>query len=223
MDKATHIGIVYITRGSVFLAIDNRGVVRYDFPKDAVIDTEIVNREAVQSGIVSQLVAIKGEASVRALVILAIDLLFEKEIADERELTRELLRQDFLDTIPFENLTWRSYQTAQGLRVIATNTNFYEPILALFSQYGFTFDGVIPESLLSDPDINLQSGFSEETARNLIKRYENLRQYNMVAVSKPSEGSIQKKETEPKNKRQFVLIAVFAVLFLALIILLLRS
>ena len=223
MNNVRQVGIVYITRSSVFLAIDNHGVVRYDFPKDAVLDVEIVSREAVQSGISQLLASIKGDASVRALAILASDLLFEKDIADERELTQELKTQDFLDTIPFENLTWRSYQTAQGQRVIGANRNFYEPILALFSQYGFTFDGVIPESLLSDTDSNLQTGLSEGTARNLIKNYETLRQYSMVGLEKPSEGSTQKKEIEKKNKRRFVLIAVFAVLFLTLIILLLRS
>lgn len=222
MEKTKLLGILYIDRAGIAFFVDGQDeVLRFLFPEGSVRDLEVLTPDILVRELTSFLDKQKV-APARLLAVLSPTLLFQRDIEDTREVSLEIATQAFLEAIPFENVASRTYEKEGRVRLIATNRNFYEPLILTFTKRGFVFEGIVPSTFIEEP-LLVERGLESDTALSLLKRYDTLKQYSLMNVAKPAdEGSSHTTSQGTKKKRAF-LIAFAIISFLLLLFILLRQ
>ncbi len=202
-------GILYLQRDKLNLyAPDLPSVYQFTFETDAILHTDIINKEILDTRI-KQFLDTNKITSRNLAIILSNDTLFIKEFskssakdqankkpqksaqttgtsanqsasptAPQEDLETSI--KNYLDAVPFEDIISKRYPIQNGIRVLAANSNFYQAIKSVFEKYDFHIDLVIP-AFLYEPKIKLTSDLNKETANMVFKKLDSFKQENLLA------------------------------------------
>src|SRR5258706_16111997 len=146
-----------------FYQAESSSSVKFSYPTQSVSDIEVVDQNLLANSL-RDFITLKKIIPGHLLLVLAESTTFVKKMMSANQ---EPLRQDFLDSIPFEHVVSKFYENKNGNFLLATNKNFFLEFQTIFSQLGFTVDSVIPEAALSK-DYLEASDFSRLRDFNLL-------------------------------------------------------
>lgn len=210
-------GVLYAERNN-FIYIDcmSGGSAQYKYPTDVVSDLEILNEESFIDQI-GRLVQDNKISPTQLIIVLAPSLLFGKKFPLPTQDGGEMEKiQKFIDTVPFESVSYTKYTMTDGIQVIAANVNFFEAIKQAFEKQGFIARYVFPANILEE---DMSEGINVDSAKHIVGNIEKIKQYNLLGQPQITQP-IEKKEPAPIGKSKnslYVLGGVFVVLFIILV------
>lgn len=144
-DKAKKIlGVIFLDRSYLaYFASNLPNIARFDLPPNIVRDLEILNKTELEIQLHLFVKQIKINPGF-LLIVLSDNTCFAKDFTEISAVQQDLLCQNFLNNIPFENISSKLYKIDRGFRIIATNKDLYENISEIFVKLGFVTLGVAP-------------------------------------------------------------------------------
>lgn len=190
--------------------------IRYLFNASIIQDLEVVDTNQLNTEI-KTFVETNKLLSASLLIILSQNVLFEKDLIDippEKMLQEE---QNFLNTIPFENLNYQKYKMEKGEKLIATNKDLYDRIKSAFELIGFSVETVKPISMLGIA-IQLPNGMDVASAQHIMSKVSSMRKDNLLDTQieptpETNAPTYTKKQKMPSGLKNKILIASAVVLF----------
>jgi hypothetical protein len=212
--------VVFVDSSSIsFYMKDTGNILQLDVPLDIVSDLEVIARDKLE-----QLIDAFFQANNLKSFELDAIIVFSQNVTFERDFTEELLKtkhedsQKFLDIVPFENVLSKTYKIDKKTKVVALNKALYDAIYLSLERNKVRVFLVIPMVVLAEtnPELssNIDLGF-------VATRADSFKQYSLVDIkTKDLEGE-QKNAVGIKKKdvRLYVLIGIFALLFIILLVL----
>ncbi|MCL4338332.1 LytR C-terminal domain-containing protein [Patescibacteria group bacterium] len=219
--------IVYLNRQQlIFFGSTITSPIKLDIPETVVHNMEIINRDEFNILIKAFIEFYKIMPS-RLIVVISHDIYFEKDFPHLKENVVSDNMQQFLDMIPFENIASRLYHLETISKIIAGNKEVYSSIKMAFEAKGFAIEAIIPEFIL-EKYIDMKNGINAEVFKSMIDKFDYFKAENMSDTKEEivPKQSLESKPTdnqENPNKNLPFLIGLFAILVIALLILLLKS
>lgn len=156
----------------------------------------------------------------------------QKSASNQRTVTRELLQKDaeeFVEHVPFDNVVSKMIPIKDGLKVCATNKDFYESIAIAFEHLGFIVDCVVPGIVLGN-GLSLRPVLDQAMANMILQKVNSVKEYNMLGQQvfqpqvKQETEEIDEVELErlhskkPNKKRLYGMVGVLFSLLIVLVI-----
>lgn len=242
-------GVVYLQKDKFQFYLPSIGrVLEFRFVPEIIRDLDVINTELMEN-LIKIFVTNSKIAPCNLVVVLADNAYFMKDFlpvatqkatVSQQEVEKELLQkqaEEFIEHVPFDNVVSRSLPLKNGLRVYATNKDFYESIVIAFEHLGFTVENVIPGSVLGN-GLSLRPVIDPTMAALILQKINTVKQYDLLGqqVFQPQvrqeTGEIDEVELErfqamqikkPAQKKQYLLLAVIGVVLLILLIVLVQS
>ncbi len=213
---ATQLGILLIDRNKLYFYEKGiSSVFPLELPNSIVRDIEIIDQESLTAQIKS-FVQTSKITPAKITIVLSQNMFFEKDFPSN---TPDSDLQNYIEYIPFENISYKKLQLANGIKIIATNKNYYEGIILAFSKQGIMTTSVLPPNVFGKVIQTLDS----ESIKLITARADLLKQYNLLTMAEhttidnETETERETASHNKQNRRQFILIGVFIVLLLVLI------
>lgn len=181
-----------------------------EFPPDVFSNMEVVDRKKMEALIQSFLESYKIAPS-SLVIILSPNVTFEKDLSSGATEAPEI--QKFLDFVPFEEPVHKEFDFSGKKKIVAANKELLDVLEKSFRLRQFNVNGAYPLSFFQILIPSLKESLNFEA---ILTKLDDLKDYNFLKTS----GIINKLPAEgaQKNKRLYVLLAVFGVLVLALVI-----
>ena len=219
--------ILYLDKnGFYFYTPTLPSVISLAFIESSVKDMEVIN----PSSILTQVRSFIDQYQIpptSIMMILSPNITFEKDIAGLASEAQEESANTFIDTIPFESVLAKQYPIEKGVKVIGANDDLYQELRMSFEKSLSSIDCVVPYQILGSDQVLIRN-FTTDSAQQLLKRIDHLKQYTMLSLPKEktpvSKEAPAKTTTKPnQNKTRLIaMVGVFAFLFVILGIMLLR-
>lgn len=180
-------------------------------PQNTIKDLEIVDKNALALFLQSLFTKYKLSAK-NVIIILAPNIYYEKILKSVGE-EQESEMRSFLDTVPFDALRSKVYIQGTTSRVIAINKNLCESLVWSLEQAGIGVTAVIPTGLV--PSLAGKATPDKEANDYVLKNIPTLKMHTItqtLEISDPEDVHI----APPKNTRIYFLGGIFALLLLAL-------
>lgn len=195
------------------------GVVSMAFLETSVKDMDVVNGASIMSQI-KNFIDQYHITPASITVVLSPNITFEKEITGLPAEEQEDAIKKFVDTIPFDSTMSKNYPIENGVKVIGYNEDLYQELKVNFEKNGFSIDSIIPYQLLGGDQQMIQN-LTLDNAAQFLRKTGGYRQSSMLAFEKDKQPQTQspiKKGPPAKksNMRLYVMVGVFAVLFVIL-------
>lgn len=192
---------------------DSEVVQQLPLPSTIINNNELLNRDGLES-VILDWAKLRTYTSTEIIWLLSPSIYFDLMLPQDNILTRDKLRSDFIDSVPFENVVSRDYQLGKLQKVIATNQELLTAFMQIFAKSGYATRAIVPAVLLGEfttltPVLRNQitSKIAELTSLSLTSR-DNLKSLPV------SSGNVS-----PKSKSSLpLLLTVFLVLLLILAI-----
>lgn len=199
------LAIVYVDAGKLYFASGNGKMLSLDLPPTVFRDLEIISRDALNQ-LMQGLIQTQKLAPSALVLIFSEATYFEKDLAeaaqpDSPEVT------EFAESVPFDRVLARAYPLASGSKVIAMNRDLYDAVRDAFIASGFKVHSVVPAYVLRLLGI---SKLDETSARQLLKRADELKPYTIVSLHQAA-LSLQEKEEELAKKHTPLILGFFLV------------
>jgi len=239
-------GVVYIMKDKFqyFSPYDGR-IFEFRFSPQAIRDLDIINSEILENLIKAFIVNSKI-VQANLVFVLAENAYFSKDCIvapskkpaeNQRTVTRELIQneaEEFVEHVPFDNVVSKMIPIKDGIKVCATNKDFYESIAVAFEHSGFTVESVVPGVVLGN-GLSLRPVLDGAMANMILQRINAAKEYNLLGqqVFQPQ----VKQETEevdevefehaqskkPNKKRLYGLVGLMCSLIIVLVIVVIQS
>jgi len=215
---------VYLERnGFDFYENTLSAIIKYTFAQEIVKDLEIINKEQLTQQL-ENFITTNNLPPATVVIILGPTVLFEKDIPknpSEATTAQEKPKDDweiqkYLDTIPFEHVSSKTYLLDNGTHVIATNRDLYDYIIHAFENHGSVIETVIPAFILGEKSGN---GLNDELIGVVLDNIASIKQDSLIIHQEQAIHAIDTSEKQflslkPTHKREFILIGVFGILFI---------
>jgi len=236
--------VLYLLRSGFFLYIaGSPQVISASFPLDSINDLEVLSSEKLLV-MLNTFFSTNKLVPVSVLVVLAPDVIFEKEILSsqnpqpdtkqiDNKKTKELeiakhsqeeaTLNEYLDYVPFDDKLFKSFKGEHGIRVAVTNKTIIDVLSQGLLKFQSDISGVVPYFVYGGADI-FSSGLTDQLAHTILQRADILKQNNMLLVYKPQsvqqdgKGQPVKSQEPVNNKRLFMLIGVFGLLLIIMVV-----
>ena len=226
MPKKLPLNLIYLGKTGLKFIYPNQGVIRdFAYPPDVIKDLEILPQAniALTQGIAGFIAKNKINPS-EIIYILSPDICFEKDFptTSEPEKLQDQINS-FVDSVPFESLTYKTMPSEKNVHVTACNRNFYDSIKGPFEHQGFITSAIFPLVAfnLRLPD----ASFSLAQARSILKKIDAVQSFNLLTDSQNDYLKItsdQKSAKEKERVRLGVLVGIFVLLLLILVLMLIQ-
>lgn len=245
-------GVIYLQKDKLQIYSPYVGnVLEMRFTTQMIRDLDVIDIELLENSL--KAFVTNGKISPSSLVfVLADSTYFVKDFvppaapkvggaAVATEVTKDILQKqadEFVEHVPFDNVVSKTLPLKNGLRVCATNKDFYEAVAIAFEHLGFSLVGIIPALVLGEglgarPVMDPAMAISILQKANTVKEYDLLNQQvyqpqlkleteEMDEVElERMQGQNQYKKTN--KKRLFALTGIFASLLIVLVIVYVQS
>lgn len=239
-------GVVYLMKDKFqyFSPYDGK-IFEFRFSPEVIRDLDVINSEMLENLIKAFIVNSKIAQS-NLVLVLAENAYFSKDCVvsppkkaadNQRTVTRELVQneaEEFVEHVPFDNVVSKMIPIKDGIKVLATNKDFYEAIAIAFEHSGFTVESVVPGVVLGN-GFSLRPVLDSAMANMILQRINSAREYNLLGqqVFQPQ----VKQETEEvdeielehvqgkkaNKKRLYGLVGLLSSLVIVLIIVVVQS
>jgi len=183
-----------------------------------VNNLEIVNKQEFDQA-VAAFVTTNKISTGGIIIVLSESVLFVKALPPDTEISLDDEKEGkFINSVPFEHVSFKTYPIEGGKLLVATNKDFYSYVKSAFEKLSFTTNIVTPiyssgVSTLAD------SGLTPDAAKTLLKNEGVLRTNAIEALEeKEVKPSPIVTTGKPEKKRLIALLSVFGVLILVLVI-----
>lgn len=215
------IGLLFLDSTKFDLYTPNGTVISYNLPPTLVRDLEVLDKDALATQITSFIDANKI-APITLIVVLSERILFSRDFVNVADLQEQVtIVQDFLDSIPFDNLSTKTFKSEKGFKVVAANRDFYDHIKSAFEAKGFLIEAVAPITVIA-PELATLTVLDRELARKIISKIniikQNALEIHYEAAYNPR--TLQQDNDKKKYKiRLFAMIGTFGVLLIVMAVL----
>jgi hypothetical protein len=236
--------VIYLMKDKFqFYAASYGKIFEFRFVPEVVRDLDIVNKDLLEN-LIKVFVTNCKIAPGGLVFVLAENAYFSKEIflspqqkSSRPDTNRELLKKqadEFIEHVPFENVVSKTVEYKDGLKVYATNQDFYEVVAIAFEHLGFTVESVIPGLVLGN-GLSLRPMMDPSMANVILQKISSVSQYNFLhqQVYQPQikleSEDIDEVELErlqvkkPDKKRVYGLVGLLFSLIIVLIIVFVQS
>ena len=216
------IGIIYLDKnGFTLYDSKTKGISQFNFKPEVAKDLEIISIDQLNLQIKSYVEANKITPGGLVMVI-SHNMLFEKDFAPLSKEQQEIETKKFLDNIPFENVSSKTFQLEKGHRVVAANSHFFESVKNAFEVLGFIVVTAIPSVAFG----NFGESLNLEASKLILSKFVSLKQYNFLQDGQATNTSLSQQDTgEEKdvktnnvknNKKNLIAIGIFVFLIVIL-------
>ncbi len=167
-------GVIYIKRsGFDYFASDRTDVLRVDFPATAIQDMEIINKEEFLKLLQNFLTANKVLPS-RAIIVLSDATFFQKDLVVAKPEELEPQIKSFLNNVPFEHVTFKTFDVEKSKRIVATNKDIYQNIKDFLEKNAFIISHIVAPSSLGK-EFALGESITLEQAKVVIQKMDSIK------------------------------------------------
>lgn len=203
--------VLYLDRNRLdFYLHNSSSVASCNLPTTCVYDLDIKNEEELNK-IISQFITQNKLSPAYFLTVFSHNVLFEKDISGLSGAQADATVTDFVDNVPFENVISKTLRFGNGVRVVATNRDFYETIKATLERNGFLADGAIADSSLG-PELSQSSALEINMAKAIMQKFDSLKTQSLVNPgyqrSPEFEQAIENNQPPPKPKSLLPLLLI---------------
>ena len=239
-------GVVYLMKDKLqyFSPYDGK-IFEFRFAPEIIRDLDVINGSLLENYIKGFIMNSKI-APANLVFVLAENTYFMKDFStlsqqknanNERTVTRELLQksaEEFVEHVPFDNVVSKMLPLKDGLRVCATNKDFYESIAIAFEHNGFTLESVLPGVVLGN-GLNLRPVLDQVMASMILQKVNAFKEYNLLGqqVFQPQVKQETEEEDEvelerlqskkPNKKRLYGMVGLLFSLIIVLVIVIIQS
>lgn len=149
-----------------------------DLPGAVVRDLEVLDEDGF--AVLFKNFVLKNKISTSQLVVvLAENVYFTKDILelDPTKLTQA--KDEYLKSVPFQNITSKSFKLAKGERVVAFNHALFEMLYHAVNPLGFTIASVIPQLVISK--ISKNTLVDQAIANLILSKAEFFKDDNLIS------------------------------------------
>lgn len=200
------------------------GILSLNFSGETIHDLEVLNPVAFHLQIKSFIDNNKISPA-QTIIVLSPKVYFEKDFPETADFHQDSALQEFIDTIPFENVSTKIYKLNSGSKLLATNVDLYQNIAAPLEETGFIVEAVAPIFILGK-DIIAVDNLDVGTANAILDRYEIAKQ-NSLLLNQDTHLTKQvlhnKSSNKNDNKSLFYLLPILFILIIVLVILYFKS
>lgn len=213
-------GVLYIKRSGInYYAADRPDILHLDFPATTIQDMEIINKDELIRLIQNFIVSNKIIPS-RAIIILSDTIFFQKDIPITKPEDLEIQIKLFLNNVPFEHVSFKTFDIEKAKRIIATNKDIYQYIKDFLEKNGFTISLVVaPLSLGKDV---ISETMTLDHAKTIIQKMDTIKQSEnfleppkQLASTEPTYVSVPKKKAAKSTLP--LLLSIFGLLIAVLV------
>jgi hypothetical protein len=247
-------GIIYLQKDkfqlfSPFL----RQIVEFRFVPEIVRDSDIINKELLES-LVKVFVENTKIPPGNLTIVLADNTYFVKDFLlptpppvkpgqpapPQPQMTMEtisVMSMDFVEHVPYENVVSLTFPLKNGLKVCAVNKDFYDTVSSSFEKLGFVIDAVYP-GLVFGGNLTTKPVLDAQLVNTVFQKAGSIKQYDLLQQKVFSPDIKKDKDAEsvddpgpevpqdPKKtdkKRLFLMVGLLAVLLIILAIVAVQS
>lgn len=221
-----NIFIIYLDRNKFDCMVQNQIVpVRYDFSLHTVKDFEVLNKDALYSEIHTFLTT-HHISSCSVIMILSNNVIFEKDLSEDKSNQSSDVATLFLERIPYETIMHRTIKFDKKTKIVATNKMYLDLLKDAFEKDHCKVLLTIPEFVVGN--LISQKGLDTVAIKKIISKMDSLKQYDLshLQYAQNSSQSHEELSSIPEKKshtRLIVLLLVFILLIGILIVLFLIS
>lgn len=242
-------GIIYLQKDKFQIFSPNLGsIVEFRFVPEIVRDLDIINSTLLENLI--KVFVTNGKIAPSNLVfVLADNAYFIKDIfatspeqktpktTNSLAVANEVLQKqadEFIEHVPFDNVVSKTLPLKNGIKVCATNKDFYEAFVIAFEHLGFTTESVIPGLVLGN-GLSARPVLDQGIVNLIVQRANTYKQYDLLhqQVFQPpakletedtDEVELDRQQTKkPDKKRLVALTGIFGSLLFVLVIVYVQS
>lgn len=221
-----NVSIIYLDRNKFDCIMQNQMVsVRYDFPPHTVKDFEVLNKDALYNEIHTFIVA-HHISPCSMVIILSKNVIFEKDLAEDKSDQLSDTISLFLERIPFETIMHKTIKFDKKTKIVATNKMYLDLLKDVFEKDQCKVLLILPEFVFGD--LISQKGLDTVANKKIINMMDSLKQYDLS--HKPDAPNTSHSHEQPSaiaekksHARLILLLFVFILLIGILIVLFLIS
>lgn len=168
------------------------------FPKDAVIEKEVIQEDKLKEAVLGLLV--KSDFKKPSVVFLiAEDLLFQKTLTQEEKTAPKEEIEKYFDTIRFDQkkLAKNVYRFENQYQLVATNREFYQTVIGVLESEGWHVEAVLPVTLF--PGIPENKTLTKDEVVRILGKKKVLEVGNFLSEDMPIEQKEEQIEEEPQQ------------------------
>jgi hypothetical protein len=211
--------VLFLVRDRLYL-YDGSAILTLEFPPNIVRDIDVKDGNGL-TGLVTTFIQNNKLLPAQLFFVLSESVCFSKDFnvenpADTPKTDTEI--KEFIDTIPFSSVVSKTYKTANTIRVVGSNQDLINTIFNAFESKGFGISALVPANIF--PDFGIATDLTADKAQNVLDKRDLAIAASMVGERMVKEQTLATSQTAvPKNKILPYLIIVFAVLIIALVVL----
>ncbi len=198
----------------VFYDSNTGSSVEMNFPKNAILDMEITNKEELKKTFQSFIASSRLSPS-HVIFIFSANISFERNFskAPLMQIQNDIAR--FTDFVPFKNVVSKLFDFEDLRILVAINKDFYDTFRGEFESQQFIVDGAMALSVIHQvmPQTSSQLDLSE-----ISGKIESLKQYNIISQEEQSAVAKNRNQKKATNKRIPILLSILGFLLLLLLI-----
>lgn len=228
------VGVIYIIReGFQIYTPGLPSILEFRFVPEIVRDLDVVNKELL-SNLLKIFISNNNIPKSSFIIVIADSASIIKDFitpppADPQVQQSPQIQEqanEFLEHMPFEEVSSKSFPVDNGIRVYGTNKELYESVKDAFVQEGFEILMVLP-AITMGTEISTKTALDADVINNIVKKEPLLKEFNLLKqTSQPvqtEENVIEntepvKQEKKSDKKKTILLSGVFVVLIIVLII-----
>lgn len=210
----TEESVIYLEKDRLFF-FDGNKIFKLDFTAQTVRDLDVISEDALV-GLVLQFLDSAKPTPSRFIFVLSESVIFANDSTEKDPGVLAAQLQTFADLVPFDQVFSKSYQTTQGVRMIATNAELVNVICEAFEQRDFVRDGIVPATVFGQ--IGVRRGLDIDTASFILQNQQLARGKSLQEVqAEEPEKNIFKVTKTGKNTMLPYLIGGAALAFVGLL------
>lgn len=210
--------IFYLDRQKLIIAGTKlASPVTLEFPANIVYDIDISDPESFDL-LLARFFEQSKIPSSDILMVISPEVYYEKNIALSTDPAQRQSQIDqFLEAVPFKNLTIKDYSIANQPKLIAINKNFYEPIIRFIKRNGYNVSAILPFFILENFQLKLTDYLPKEV-KDIYQKYKILEPFSLFSTQ-DIDKMVATIGHHPKedNSRALILLIVFCFLFVVLL------
>ena len=183
---------------------------KIDIPKDVEKNEEILSSAKFKNIVNSSLekYALKGQ---KVIILLSGEIIFQKTIPKSDIESQDQQIQTFLDDVPFDSqkIAQKQIETQDGLLLVATNRDLFDPIVKSLDILGASTQLVLPSSLFTS-----EKEVTQELFLNIKKNSDLVKRSNLLTQEKKIGKTETKKAPLNSQKRQKILALIATTLII---------
>lgn len=238
--------VIYILKDKFqfYSSLDGK-IYEFRFVPEIIRDLDVVNGGLLEN-LIKVFISNNKIPPSNVVIVLAENAYFSKDFViptqqkpapNQRTITRELLQknaEEFVEHVPFDNVVSKMIPIKDGLKVCATNKDFYEAIAITLEHMGFIVESVVPGVVLGN-GLSLRPVLDPPMAALILQKINGVKEYNLLGQQvfqpqvKQETEEVDEVELErlqskkPNKKRLYGMVGLLFSLIIVLVIMFVQT